>query len=295
MKAHYKKLAGVALLGFALPMSAHAVATLQNGYVLAGVSDVGTLGSNSNTPPGILFDKTGTSTYGVNDFLTPGTPFEGFYLTTGNGGAYGNNNSGGSSFAFSLTQNSATSVTAVGTSSDGLFGISHLYSLTTLGGRSVISITTTLTNLGNEAASGLRFLRTLDPDPDVNAFGSYYTENVVLSDSEACGTGTQSGQTICIYTTSGLEHKAGVSSPWSTSPSDYLSGVDDGDGDYAIGLAFALGSLGAGQSLTFDYGYALGASRDDATGRVPEPGSALLVAAGLFGLARTLRGKRAKA
>jgi hypothetical protein len=48
------KLACVAALSITLPMSAHAVATLQNGYVLAGVSDYGTLGSNGNASPGIL-------------------------------------------------------------------------------------------------------------------------------------------------------------------------------------------------------------------------------------------------
>ena len=298
MQSSSLKLACVAALSITLPMSAHAVATLQNGYVLAGVSNYGTLGSNGNASPGILYDKTGTSAYGVNDFLTPGTPFEGFYIT-GRSLSYGSNNASGwaSGFgAFTLTQNSATSVLATGVSSDGLLGISHLYSLTTLGGRSVISITTTLSNRGTSAFENLEFLRTLDPDPDVNAFGTYYTENEVVSGNEACGTGTSSGQTICAYTTSTLAHLAGVSSSWSTDPSVYLAGTDSGNGDYAIGVAFDLGSLGAGQSLTFDYGYALGASLDDATGGdVPEPASALLLAAGLLGLARIQRSKREKA
>ena len=39
-------------------------ASIQNGYVLAGVSDYGTLGSDGATSPGILFDKTGTLTRG---------------------------------------------------------------------------------------------------------------------------------------------------------------------------------------------------------------------------------------
>ena len=298
MQSSSLKLACVAALSITLPMSAHAVATLQNGYVLAGVSNYGTLGSNGNASPGILYDKTGTSAYGVNDFLTPGTPFEGFYIT-GRSLSYGSNNASGwaSGFgAFTLTQNSATSVLATGVSSDGLLGISHLYSLTTLGGRSVISITTTLSNRGTSAFENLEFLRTLDPDPDVNAFGTYYTENEVVSGNEACGTGTSSGQTICAYTTSTLAHLAGVSSSWSTDPSVYLAGTDNGNGDYAIGVAFDLSSLGAGQSLTFDYGYALRASLDDATGGdVPEPASALLLAAGLLGLARIQRSKREKA
>ena len=280
-----KKVIATALLSLALPMSAFATATLQNAYVLAGVSDYGTLGSNSNTPPGILFDKTGTSTYGVNDFLTPGTPFEGFYLTS-SAGSYSSNNTGSSSFsAFTLVQNAADSVTATGTSTNGMLGVVNAYQLTTIAGRSAIEITTTLTNKSTSAMTGIEFLRTLDPDPDVNAFGSYYTTNVVLSDDQSCGTGVSSGQTICIFTTATYAHKAGVSASWTTSPASYLSGLDDGNGDYAIGVAFNLGDLAAGDSLTVTYGYALGASRDIATGAVPEPTSALLVATGLLGLA----------
>ena len=296
MKSIQKKLAAAVLLSLALPMSAYATATLQNSSILAGVSDYGTLGSNGNTPPGILFDKTGTSNYGVNDFLTPGTPFEGFYVTSANGN-YSNNNSGGSSFGtFALTQNSAISVTATGMSSDGVLGVVNDYSLATIGGRSVISITSTLTNKGTTALTDLAFLRTLDPDPDLNAFGSYFTTNVVLSNDQSCGTGGSSGQTISIFTAATYAHKAGVSSYWSTDPALYLAGVNDGNGDYAIGIGFSLGSLAAGDSLSLTYGYALGESRDVATGgTVPEPMSALLVATGLLGIARSVRSKRNKA
>ncbi len=290
-----KKVVAAALLTLALPISAFATATLQNAYVLAGVSDYGTLGSNGNASPGILVDKDGTSSYGVNDFLTPGSPFEGFYVTSSSG-SYAANNYGSSSFStFALTQNSATSVTATSTSSDGRLGVTNDYLLTTIGGRSAIEITTTLTNKSTSVLDSLAFLRTLDPDPDVNAFGSYYTTNVVLSGDQACGTGPSTGQTICIFTSASYAHKAGVSSSWTTSPAAYLGGLDDGNGDYAIGIGFDLGSLAAGQSLTLTYGYALGASRDVATGTVPEPTSALLIATGLIGMARTLRSKRAKA
>lgn len=289
-----KKVVAATLLTLTLPMSAFATATLQNNYVLAGVSDSGTLGSNSDIPPGILFDKTGNSDYGINDFLTPGTPFEGFYVSSSSGN-YGSNNTGSTDFStFTLTQNSSTSVTAASTSFDGLLGITNNYLLTTISGRSAIEISTTLTNKSNSVLDSLSFLRTLDPDPDVNAFGSYNTTNVILSNDQACATGSSSGQTICIFTAAAYPHKAGVSR-WSTSPADYLAGQNLGNGDNTIGIGFSLGSLGAGESLTVTYGYALGESRDIAVGTVPEPTSALLIATGLIGMARTLRNKRAKA
>ena len=273
-----------ALAGASLSLGASAFAApvvIQNGYVKAGVSDYGTLGSNSNNPPGILFDATGTGNYGVNDFLTPGTPFEGFYIQS-SAGTSSANNTGSTDFTGSApTSTSATSASWTGTSS--LYGITNTYSLATVGGRSAIAIHTVLSNLSGVDITGLQFLRTLDPDPDVNAFGSYYTVNSVPDSSTACGTGTSSGQTICITTSSSYSHLAGVSRDWSSDPAVYLAGVNDGNGDYAIGLAFDFGTLAAGGSIAFDYAYAAGATIGDVTA-VPEPGNIALLLAGLGAL-----------
>jgi hypothetical protein len=56
----------LAMAGVFAAMTVPAMATpvvMDNGYVKAGVSDYGTLGSNGNTPPGIQYDSTGTGTY----------------------------------------------------------------------------------------------------------------------------------------------------------------------------------------------------------------------------------------
>lgn len=302
-----KTLAAAVLAAASMAPAFASPVTISNASVLAGVSDYGTLGSNDNTPPGILYDPTGTSTYGVNDFLTPGTPWEGFYVTAAGGfSQYSNNTTaggyhGGTSFStaspISLT---ATSATWTSTSLDGSMTVTNTYSLNTISGRSVIAIDTKLTNNSNTALTNLQFLRTTDPDPDVNAFGSYYTTNSVISNDQACGTGPQSGQTICVFTTDNtFTHKAGVSGgsgtdgTWSRVPGDYLAGLNDGNGDYSIGLAFDLGTLGSKQSVSLHYGYALGGSLEVAvTPPVPEPETYGLAFAGLAVVA-ALRRRRA--
>ena len=272
----------------AITSQAMATAVIQNGFIRAGISDFGTLGSNRATSPGILFDPTGTSTYGVNDFLTPGSPSELFAVTADGGYSKSSNNAGSTSFAsFVLSAITGTSATATGLSLDGTMRVVNTYSLTTIAGLSKIDITTTLTNLRTTSLTGLKLLRETDPDPDVNAFGSFFTNNVIVSDDLACGTGPNSGQTICINSTSLFTHKAGINASWpSVNPDLYLSGINDGNGDYSIGIAFLLGSLAPNASVTVNYSYNLAADFTAATGdgAVPLPGTLGLLLAASAGL-----------
>ncbi len=283
--------AALAVTGVA-PAFAAPVA-IQNPSVLAGVNDYGTLGSSNGTSPGILFDPTATSHYGVNDFLTPGDPFEGYYLAW-SGGHIGSNNDSGSGVLTATSPTLLSPTSASWTSSGGGWTVTNAYSLSTTGGRSEIAIHTTLTNTSGSAISGLQFLRTLDPDPDVNAFGVYDTVNTLPAANIACGTGSHSGQTICIESADNdYTHRAGVSEDWSTDPSVYLTGVNDGDGDNAIGVAFDIGTVGAGQTISLDYDYATGATIAVVTPSVPEPANPLLMLAGLGIVASVVRRRRA--
>ena len=292
---HFKQIVlGAALASAGIAPAFATTVAIQNPSVLAGVSDFGTLGSNGITSPGILFDPTATSTYVGNDLLTPGDPFEGFYLAWTGGSAGSNNNgSGGSAFSTaSPTLLSPTSATWTGSANG--WSVTNVYTLSTVGARSQISIHTTLTNTSGSDIAGLQFLRTLDPDPDVNAFGVYETVNTVPSSNVACGTGSHSGQTICIESSDNdYAHRAGISFDWTTDPSVYLAGINDGDGDNAIGLAFNVGNVANGQTISLDYDYATGATIDVVTPPVPEPANAALMLAALGILANVVRRRRA--
>lgn len=231
--------------------------TISDNWVRAGVSDYGTLGSNGSTSPGILFDKTGSSTYGIDDFLTPGQPFEGFYIASEQGDWWSNNALGSTFGSFNPVSINAQEAKVSATSTDGLVTVEHSYKVNRVGTRSEILIHTTLTNNSDAELTGLQFLRTLDPDPDVNTYGVYDTTNTVPSATRACAEGAATGQTVCIdnHGTSGYTMKAGVSMFWTEVPADYLGGLNDGDGDHAIGLAFDLGTLAADASIQLDYRY----------------------------------------
>ena len=68
---------------------------LENDYIRAGVNTTtGTIGSGGNTSPGLLFDSTGTGTFNTSyDYLTPGTPWDGFSLKV-DADNWHNNNTG---------------------------------------------------------------------------------------------------------------------------------------------------------------------------------------------------------
>ena len=79
---------------------------LQNEWIKAGVNaNTGTLGSGGGTSPGLLFDPTHTSTFNAGyDYLTPGSPFDGFSLKVDSANKT-NNNTGTEQIAGKATFN----------------------------------------------------------------------------------------------------------------------------------------------------------------------------------------------
>jgi hypothetical protein len=120
---------------------------LQNIWIKAGVNtNTGTLGSGGGTSPGLLFDPTGTGTFNSSyDYLTPGSPFDGFSLkvdstnkTNNNTGTVQIGKTGGLTLSNSDTTLTWTGASTFGSSS---WAVSNAYTLGV--GKPYIDITST--------------------------------------------------------------------------------------------------------------------------------------------------------
>lgn len=244
---------------------------LENDYVKAGVNGTtGTLGSGGNTSPGLLYDSTGSGTFNTSyDYLTPGSPFDGYSVMV-DGTNYTNNNTGTTSITGDgngLTDGDGTLSWTGGVSS--VFDITNTYSLGTTS--EYIDITSQIT-MGT-AATDVWFGRFIDPDARAAAGDSSSTDNVlgygVIPDSNvAFSEALASRYALGLYSTDS-NVDAGITG-WTTDADSYTENSVDGDGsntntgDNTIGLSWHWNSVSSGDILTASYAYIFGPSAFDA-------------------------------
>ena len=254
---------------------------LAGDYITIGLNEKGTLGYNGGVSPGILYDGTGTGTFNTSyDYLTPGSPFEGFVVAgTGGGSAFsiGNNNA----FTATITGGTLTNYNGAeynGTTYDrravwtatvaDLFTITNDYYFNVTDQQ--VNITTSITALSD--LTGLSFSRELDPDAvaaagDSSATNNYLGNGAIPATDLVYAEALVSKYVIGLYTDTTYEHNAAVTG-WSRDTASYLAGTNVGNGDNTIGLGFSLGDLLSGSSLSFDYSYIFGTDIAAAVGGV---------------------------
>ena len=245
-------------------------AIIENEYVRAGVNETtGTFGSGGSTRPGLQYDSTGTSTFPADsaqgDYLTPGSPFDGFAVKV-DGTNYSNNNSGSSAIAGAWvgTPSAASAIWQGGIT--GVFSITNTYSLPSA--QQYIDITSAIT--AQQAMTTLSFGRFIDPDAmpaagdtsatdNVLGYGTIPTANVVFSEA------TVSRYALGLYSTDS-NVAAGIQG-WSQEADAYVNadgvcgvGVIYCNGDDTIGLSWTWTGVSIGDILTANYAYIFGPS-----------------------------------
>lgn len=245
---------------------------LENEWIRAGINlNTGTFGSGGRTSPGLLFDPSGTGTFDPSfDYLTPGSPFDGFSvkidLTN-----YANNNTGATAITKSGEGMGANAFVWNGEVAD-QFQIDMNYSL--VAGQPFVNGTATITMLTD--AGTVSYAKFIDPDSQGMVGDSSSTDNVlgygvIPSTNVAFSEATVSRYALGIYTTD-TNVTAGVES-W-TQEADGYSGTNytDADGnpinygnsDDTIGISWSWTGVTSGDILEASYAYIFGPSAFDA-------------------------------
>lgn len=282
-------------------VSVQAVATplvLQGNFIKVGISDYGTFGSNGNTNPGFQHDPTGAAAFSdATDYVSPGTPHDGFSLISDQFGFTENDNNSIDSFGFfSPTLLTGAAANGYDNAASWTGGTSFL-TLTNAyffnDGDERVLVKTTIT--AKSDLTNLAFARSVDPDSgttsSINQRGNstYGVDDFVGSES------TANGRTLALINLNGdvFEHTTQINNSCCSNIDPYdvltLSGLgDNSTGDHGLNLAYLIGNLLTGQSVTLTYAYAAGLGLDDTgnppTGAVPEPATWAMMIGG-FALA----------
>ena len=264
---------------------------LENNWVRAGVNGTtGTFGSGNGTSPGLLFDPTGTGTFDPSyDYLTPGSPFDGFAVKI-DGENKVNNNAGNMNqipncdCRMGETMFDGNNYLIWGGNWEHGGGTWEINNTYTLGETNPYVDVHTEIIAGSDATT-LSFGKFIDPDSQGMPGDSSSTDNVlgygVIPDTNvAFSEATVSRYALGIYTTD-TNVTAGING-WSTQADGYNgttytdadgNPVNYGNGDDTIGISWTWTGISAGDIMEASYAYIFGPSAFDAASDAVEGGA----------------------
>jgi len=250
---------------------------IANGYIRYTVNGgiyQGQIGDGSSGI-GIQFSPAGDGNYGTDDYIRPGTPFEGYGFRIIKGGTenwIGGTNSNtfsGTGYNTGLTQNSIWNKSA-----GNLNHIIVLRGSTVLGhaviqyqtysGESLIRIKMSYTNTTGQSVT-VKCHRGCDPDVGAIQYGVYNTTNYrgylsIPPQDIVVAEENRTNKPIALYCPgNGFTHNTAVISAWPSREVDtILSGLNNGNGDYSINCAWDLGTFAPGETKAVCCYYILG-------------------------------------
>ena len=264
---------------------------LENNWVRAGVNGTtGTFGSGGGTTPGLLFDPTGTGTFNPSyDYLTPGSPFDGFAVKI-DGENKVNNNAGNMNQIPNcdcrmgetmFDGNNHLIWGGMWEHDGGTWEINNTYTL----GETNPYVDVETEIIAGSNATTLSFGKFIDPDSQGMPGDSSSTDNVlgygvIPETNVAFSEATVSRYALGIYTTD-TNVTAGING-WSTQADGYDgttytdadgNPVNYGNGDDTIGISWTWTDISAGDIMEASYAYIFGPSAFDAASDAVEGGA----------------------
>lgn len=205
---------------------------------------------------GLMYAPNGDGNFGSDDYIKPGTPWE-TYAVLANADTIGGSNTyhGGFPAGAQVWLADAAKnhyVILRGSSSTGYVIVQYM----TLPGEPIIRMKMTYQNStgGNQV---VKMMRAVDPDVDVIAHSTYDTNNSrgygsIPGTDLVYSYGQFSGKPLSMYIPgNGFTHNTAVLNPWPTYAFDtILAGTNVGNGDNAIAVAWNIGTVTPGQSVS---------------------------------------------
>lgn len=266
----------------------NSLVNVDNGFIRYTINgkQEGALG-NGGSPYGIQFDISGNGNYGTDDYLKPGSPFEGWRINTSFGSVGGDNSSSVFSVDFP-PRFGMWNLSVSGYYTHYVFVASVLnmgdaiLHYVTYKNEPSIRIKMSFHNKTNSVINNVQMLRSIDPDVDALTFGEYQTKNyrgytdntnniVIPSTDLVYALGNRTGKSLALYCPGNrYQHNTAVISNWpSADITPVLNGRYDGFlGDYAISCAWNVGTVLPNEVKSVCCYYVCGLTIEDAVYRI---------------------------